>query len=124
MSGITSISSVAATQVERAHASQATQTQQPESVQEAIQERTAELGPPELTVEEIREVVDSLNNVMSLLQRGVSFQVDDSTQRTIVKIIDNETDETIKQFPTEDLVRLIERMQEMQSIIFDSETKV
>lgn len=124
MSGITPINSAVTTAFEKSTAVSQVSGQQPASVQEAIQARAAETDKPELTVEETQEVVDSLNSVMSLLQRGVAFQVDDATDRTIVRIVDRETDETIKQFPSEDLVRLIERMQEMQSLLFDNDSAV
>jgi len=94
---------------------------EPISVQESLRESEVESEKPQLSIEETKDVVESLNNAMSLLQRGVAFQVDENTERTIVKIIDRETSETIKQFPSEDLVKLIERMQEMQSLLFDND---
>lgn len=94
---------------------------EPISVQESLRESEVESEKPQLSIEETKDVVESLNNAMSLLQRGVAFQVDENTERTIVKIIDRETSETIKQFPSEDLVKLIERMQEVQSLLFDND---
>jgi len=94
---------------------------EPISVQESLRESEVESEEPQQSIEETRDIVESLNNAMSLLQRGVAFQVDENTERTIVKIIDRETSETIKQFPSEDLVKLIERMQEMQSLLFDND---
>lgn len=94
---------------------------EPISVQESLRESEVESEKPLQSIEVTKDVVESLNNAMSLLQRGVAFQVDENTERTIVKIIDRETSETIKQFPSEDLVKLIERMQEMQSLLFDND---
>lgn len=107
-----------------ANSAQSTATKpEPLSVQESLKQSNAENEKLQLSVEETRDVVESLNSAMSMLQRGVAFQVDENIERTIVKIIDRETAETIKQFPSEDLVKLIERMQEMQSLLFDSDPK-
>jgi len=73
---------------------------EPISVQESLRESEVESEKPQQSIEETRDIVESLNNAMSLLQRGVAFQVDENTERTIVKIIDRETSETIKQFPS------------------------
>jgi len=70
-----------------------------------------------LTVEEVDYAVEVINNTMSLFNRSLNFQVDTESGRTVISIIDNDTNETVKQIPSEDLLKLITHMEEMQSIL-------
>jgi flagellar protein FlaG len=73
----------------------------------------------QLTVQEVEETVASLNQAMKLLERGINFEVDEGSERTIIKVVDRETMDVIKQIPSEDLLKVIEHMHEMQNILFD-----
>lgn len=75
----------------------------------------------QLTVEEIEQTVESLNEAMTLLERGINFEVDRDVERTIIKVVDRETDEIIKQIPSEDLLKVIGHLQEMQHLLFDDQ---
>jgi flagellar protein FlaG len=73
----------------------------------------------QLTVQEVAETVEALNSVMQQMQRGISFKVDDQSGRSIIQVIDRDSGDVIKQMPSQDLLKLINHMQEMQSILFD-----
>lgn len=73
----------------------------------------------QLTVQEIEQTVESLNNAMTLIERGINFEVDNDNDRTIIRIVDRDTDEVIKQIPSEDLLKLIDHMQEMKALLFE-----
>jgi flagellar protein FlaG len=73
----------------------------------------------QLTVQEVAETVEALNSVMQQMQRGISFQVDDQSGRSVIQVIDRDSGDVIKQMPSEDLLKLINHMQEMQNILFD-----
>lgn len=73
----------------------------------------------QLTVQEVSETVEALNSVMQQMERGISFQVDDQSGRQVIQVIDRDSGDVIKQMPSEDLLKLINHMQEMQNILFD-----
>jgi flagellar protein FlaG len=73
----------------------------------------------QLTVQEVEQTVESLNNAMTLLERGINFEIDRDHERTIIKVVDRENDTVIKQIPSEDLLKLIDHMQEMQALLFE-----
>ncbi|MBA4500916.1 flagellar protein FlaG [Marinobacterium marinum] len=75
----------------------------------------------QLTIEEIEQTVASLNETMTLLERGINFEVDSDVERTIIKVVDRATDEVIKQIPSEDLLKVIGHLQEMQHLLFDTQ---
>nr|WP_067287935.1 flagellar protein FlaG [Marinobacterium profundum] len=73
----------------------------------------------QLTVQEVSETVEALNSVMQQMERGISFHVDDQSGRQVIQVIDRDSGDVLKQMPSEDLLKLISHMQEMQSILFD-----
>lgn len=120
MDSISSISkSIAANQ-----SVQATNDKVVDGVQPIIQAKAettyspdSALESPSLTVEEIDYAVEVINDTMTQINRSLNFGVDEDNGRTVIKIIDRDTDEVIKQIPSEDLLKLISHMQEMQSLL-------
>ncbi|MDQ1316822.1 MAG: flagellar protein FlaG [Candidatus Poribacteria bacterium] len=49
----------------------------------------------------------------------ISFSKDDSTGDIVIKIIDNKTDEVIKQIPSEAIVELRKRLNDLQGLFLD-----
>jgi flagellar protein FlaG len=66
------------------------------------------------TVKDIQQQVEQVNSKLEQLGMGVSFSIDESSQSTVIKVIDRSTDEIIKQFPNEDSLK---RMQHIQSYL-------
>ncbi len=75
---------------------------------------------PQLTVEEVQGAIDVMNEVMTQMNRNLRFEVDDSTSETVIQVKDASTDELIRQIPTQDTLRLIEHLSQMQNILFET----
>ena len=73
------------------------------------------------SLEETNEIVESLEGYMNILQTGISFSVNEETDKVVVTVTNRETDEVIRQIPPEELVTLQKKMKELTGIIF-SET--
>lgn len=56
--------------------------------------------------EEIADAVSSLNDYVQSLRRDLHFIVDEDTGRTVIKVIDSETDEVIRRIPAEEVLNL------------------
>lgn len=69
----------------------------------------AELTPK---AEDLQSAVLRLNEAVQSMQRNLEFTVDESTGRTVVKVIDKETSEVIRQIPSEEAMRLAQYMHE------------
>ncbi len=67
--------------------------------------------PVELS-EDDKQALDKLNQRLEQLSVGVTFSVDESTQSSIVKMVDKSTNEVVKQFPNDDALKLIKHLQE------------
>ncbi|WEJ63370.1 flagellar protein FlaG [Thiomicrorhabdus lithotrophica] len=64
------------------------------------------------STEVLKAQADSLNNVLSQLGQTVTFDVDESTQYSVVKVVDKTTDEIIKQYPNEGSLQMMKNIQD------------
>lgn len=70
--------------------------------------------------ERLAEVVEGLNSRMRQLQRSLRFSVDDGSGRIIVKVIDSDTDEVIRQIPSEEMLAMMKHIRDVDGYIFDA----
>jgi flagellar protein FlaG len=47
---------------------------------------------------------------MNLYNRNVNFSQDEQSEKTIIKVFDTDSQELIKQFPSEDLIKLAQKI--------------
>jgi flagellar protein FlaG len=90
-------------------------TEQDKRASERPQEeptRTAEAAA------DLNEVVESLNGNLEVLRRDLRFSVDDDSGETVVKVLDAETEEVIRQIPAEEVLELQKRLEEAAGVIF------
>jgi len=62
-----------------------------------------------LSQEEVLGAVRNLNDFVQKSRRELNFSVDDQTGRTVVKVIDRETKEVIRQIPAEEVLAAARR---------------
>jgi len=66
----------------------------------------------------IEETVQELNSLAQDLHRELRFSVDEETGDTVIKIVDQKTDEVIRQIPSEELIELRQRLAAATGAIF------
>ncbi|MCP4118203.1 MAG: flagellar protein FlaG [Desulfobacteraceae bacterium] len=73
-----------------------------------------------LSADNLKELTEELNEYMDDLQTNIGFSMRDDPDRTLVVEIKNrETGEVIKQIPSEEMLKLREKMAELTGLIFD-----
>jgi len=60
----------------------------------------------EVSQEQFEEAVSQLKEYVQDLQRDIDFSVDDKTGRFVVKVIDSQTKELIRQIPSEEMLAI------------------
>ena len=55
--------------------------------------------------------VEAVNSQLNLTNLGLTFLVDESTQSSVVKVVDKATDEVIRQFPTDGSLKIMSNIQ-------------
>ena len=61
---------------------------------------------------DLQKVTDELNVNQRIRQHNLEFKVNEDLGRTIVKVVDSESGDLIRQIPSEELVALAERIEE------------
>lgn len=65
-----------------------------------------------LSTEDVLEAVKNLNDFVQNTRRELNFSVDEQTGRTVVKVIDHETKDVIRQIPAEEILEVARRVAE------------
>ncbi|GMR15888.1 MAG: hypothetical protein BMS9Abin31_0182 [Gammaproteobacteria bacterium] len=60
----------------------------------------------ELSQEALEKVVSQLNAYIQNTQRDMDFSVDDATGRVVVRVVDSNTEEVIRQIPSEEMLAI------------------
>ena len=63
--------------------------------------------------------VDELNDEMSSRDVSLRFRVDQDSEDVIVSVVDQESDEVIREIPPEEVVRMRERIKEMAGLLLE-----
>ena len=56
--------------------------------------------------EQLNNAVSALNQSSQMKTQGLEFSIDEDSQRTVVKVIDQETKEVLRQIPTKEALEL------------------
>lgn len=65
---------------------------------------------------ELQAAVDTLNRALQAANRDVVFSIDEDSKRVVVKIVDSETDDVIRQIPSEQALELSRTLDEGQGL--------
>lgn len=71
--------------------------------------------------ERLESVVASMQSAMQSIRRDINFQVDDSTGRVVVQVVDGGSGEVLRQIPSEVALSLAARLEDMRSLLFREE---
>ncbi|WP_313225420.1 flagellar protein FlaG [Stutzerimonas nitrititolerans] len=69
---------------------------------------------------EVGDAVERIRPQMQSLQRNLNFSVDDSSGNVVVQVLDGDSGKVVRQIPSEDILRLAERLDEMRSLLFEA----
>lgn len=68
-----------------------------------------------------QKAADPAASALGIVNRVIRFDIDETSDRIIVRIIDRETDEVIREIPSEELRRAAQRFDEYVGRVFDTE---
>lgn len=67
--------------------------------------------------EAVIAAVDKLNEAMAASSQSLKFEIDDDTKQIVVKIIDQSTDEVVRQIPSEEALQMAKSIDRMQGLL-------
>ena len=101
-----------------------TQVQVRDSARIAVSDMSAQRSEPEQKAEPETEVSQALlddvqHDIQMMRNVGLQFSVHGPSGRTVVRVVDKETQELIREIPPEEFLSLAARLEDMIGIIFD-----
>ncbi|HHT43017.1 MAG TPA: flagellar protein FlaG [Firmicutes bacterium] len=83
-----------------------------------------QLGKEGLQTEEVNKLdvenaVEVINKSMEYANRALRFSIHEDTQRIMVKVVDVQNDEVIKEIPPEEVLDTVARIREMIGLLVD-----
>ena len=82
------------------------------------EEKEKEVKNKEVTAEDI---ASKMNYIATVFNTSLAFSVDKPTGKTVIKVMDKETDKVIRQIPPEEMLRLIGKMKDVMGMLLDIE---
>lgn len=71
--------------------------------------------------EDLQKALEEVQSAINVVANDLRFSFDEDTGRTLVKIVDRETDEVIKQIPSEELVQISKALDKLQGLLVKQE---
>lgn len=71
--------------------------------------------------EALEKTVNQFKERIQSVHRDLEFSIDDASKRTVIKVVDSETGETVRQIPAEDFLELARRMDDVEGLLFRDE---
>lgn len=65
--------------------------------------------------QELDRAVTQVTEFLKVQNRQLSFSVDDASQRMVIEVMDKESGEVIRQIPSEEMLELAERIENLRS---------
>ena len=70
---------------------------------------------------DLSQTVDKANAVLRKNDTRLEFSVGEQTGRVVVRVIDSDSGETVRQIPPEHLIALATRLAELRGLLFDAQ---
>ena len=83
----------------------------------AIDNKPGSKEDTQAELKEVRQAVADINKAMQFMSRQLEFSVDTDSERTIVKVIDQQTREVIRQMPTKEALEIGKALEKAQGLL-------
>lgn len=69
------------------------------------------------SMEQVNEAVKQLNNAMKVMSQGLEFSVDHDVHKVVVKVVDQQTQEVLRQMPSEEALEIAKALDRVQGLL-------
>ncbi|MBA6410361.1 MULTISPECIES: flagellar protein FlaG [unclassified Pseudoalteromonas] len=92
--------------------------------QQRLQQNQYEKNNQEVTAqplerEQLEKMAQQLQDFMGEMNRSLQFKVDEDSGRDVIKVLDKNSGEVIKQYPSEEVLSLVSKLSESAGILID-----
>lgn len=66
---------------------------------------------------QVEAAVKSVNRHLQLASRGVEFSIDEGSGRAIVRLVDSETKQVLRQYPSEEMLSIARSLERLEGLL-------
>ncbi|PKK91999.1 MAG: hypothetical protein CVV64_00870 [Candidatus Wallbacteria bacterium HGW-Wallbacteria-1] len=77
--------------------------------------------PVILDMERLQASADSFNRVAQAMDRSLDFSIDRNSNTVVVKVVNRQTDEVIREVPARDFLDFVDKMHDFLGLMFDEQ---
>lgn len=105
---IDTIAAASAARIDKSYTATDTSAARPAAPRTTMENDTVapQQASKEPSREQLNKAVSELNQSSQIKTQGIEFSIDEDSQRTVVKVIDQETKEVLRQIPTREALEL------------------
>lgn len=71
--------------------------------------------------DKLAQVAAELSDMMSMMRKGLAFKVDENSGQAVVTVLDRDTGDVIRQMPSEEALKLAEKLSEVTGLLMRTE---
>ncbi|GBG12999.1 flagellar protein FlaG [Novimethylophilus kurashikiensis] len=86
-------------------------------IQPTSSSTSSQSGGQDSSKEQTKNAIDAINKTMASMSRSLEFAVDDDVHMTIVKVVDTQTHDVIRQIPSEEVVAIAKALDKIQGLL-------
>lgn len=72
---------------------------------------------PAASSEQVKQALKDINKALQQQGRGLEFAIDPESKHSIIKVVDTETQQVIRQMPTKDALDIARALDRLQSLL-------
>lgn len=74
----------------------------------------------QMTSRDVKEVLESFQDLSNTIQTKLNFTVHEENNEIVIKVIDKESNKLIRQFPSDEMLNLQDKMRDMAGFLFNA----
>ena len=95
--------------------------QRPEEINKINKDKPEEhIHKEKMTKEKLQDLAQKLNKEMEPLNPDIKFHFNDKIDDFVVNVIDKNTDKVIRKIPSDEALKIMEKMRELVGALFDN----
>ena len=75
------------------------------------------VSPPKPATDELQKALETLRKSVPIKSSALQFSLDESSGRTVARVVDSETGEVIRQIPSKELLEIAKSIDKMQGVL-------
>lgn len=83
----------------------------------APNETSAAAASPRPSTEQVQKAIENLKRAAAPMAQNLLFSVDNETNTTVIKVVDGDTKEVIRQIPSEEVLALAKDLTKLQGLL-------